>query len=534
MQLRTYTPLERNMYMTGLFGQNIIFNMMAAYTTYFMQSVLFLPMSLVGTLLVMAQIWDGINDPIMGTIVDKTRSRWGKCRPYLIFTPVLTGIVTMACFLCLPYDHSPGADTLRNVLIVAWAFGAYILWDLVYTAGDIPLWGISALMTEDEKDRRKLQANARLFAGVGSAIAIVGFQPVAVAVGGSLLKTGRVPEEEASRLGFILVALVFAVVGTVTFQMAGLFTREKIAPSKKENNMSENLKMMWRNRPFRQLLVSGVIAGPRNITNIVAFTLVTYYFAGKDIGKSMIYLVLVGGGLFVGMLGSTGFVPKMLERITKRNLYIAANFLEVIPDLVLFGLYLLSLKMEGGLTSVPMLVLLMVIFTVKGVSIGVFSTVQTNMVADAVDYEDYTNRVRPDGVFFSGQTFLAKISNGISQLIYAGLCSLVMFSGKNVQLMQGLLDKALLDSDPSLLPRNLMAFGSDAVVYTGALGSLTANQIFWCITMMFFAVTVIPAVFSVLAALPMFRYSLSPEKYKQVLTALQERRRAEGEVVEEA
>jgi len=531
MQLRTYSPLERNMYMTGLFGQNIIFNMMTAYTTYFMQSVLFLPMSLVGTLLVAAQVWDGINDPIMGTIVDKTRSRWGKCRPYLIFTPVLTGLVTMACFLCLPYDHSPGADSLRNALVIVWAFGAYSLWDLVYTAGDIPLWGISALMTEDEKDRRKLQANARLFAGVGTAIAIVGFQPVALAVGEALVKTGRAPEE-ASRLGFVLVALVFAVVGTIAFQMAGIFTREKIAPSKKENNMGENLKMMWRNRPFRQVMVSGVIAGPRNLTNIIAFTLVTYYFAGKDGGKAMVYLVLVGGGLFLGMLGSTYLVPRMLTRITKRNLYIAANFLEVIPDVVLFGLYLLSLNMEGGLTSIPMLILLMVIFTIKGVSIGVFSTVQTTLVADAVDYEDYTNRVRPDGVFFSGQTFLAKISSGISQLIYAGLCGLVMFSGRNVQLMQGLLDNAL--NDPTQLPRNVMQFGSDAVVYTGVLGSLTADQVFWCITMMFFAVTVIPAVFSVLAALPMFRYSLSPEKYEQVLTALQERRRAEGELVEEA
>jgi len=103
----------------------------------------------------------------------------------------------------------------------------------------------------------------------------------------------------------------------------------------------------------------------------------------------------------------------------------------------------------------------------------------------------------------------------------------VLFSGKNVQLMQGLLDTGTL-------PRNVMQFGSDAVVYAGALGSLTADRVFWFMAMMFFAISIIPAVFSVLAALPMFKYSLSPEKYEEVLTALQERRRAEGEVVEEA
>ncbi|MCL1952256.1 MAG: MFS transporter, partial [Oscillospiraceae bacterium] len=177
MQLRTYTPLERNMYLAGLFGQNIIFSVAAGFTNYYMQSVLFIPVSIIGVTLVIAQVWDAFNDPIMGTIVDKTRTKWGKCRPYLLFVPVINGVITMLCFLCLPYDNGAGASAAHNALIALWAGGFYVLWGMTYTAGDIPLWGISALMTEDEKHRQKLQAGARLAAGIGSAVAVLGFQP---------------------------------------------------------------------------------------------------------------------------------------------------------------------------------------------------------------------------------------------------------------------------------------------------------------------------------------------------------------------
>jgi len=529
MQLRTYTPLERNMYLAGLFGQNIIFSVAAGFTNYYMQSVLFIPVSIIGVTLVIAQVWDAFNDPIMGTIVDKTRTKWGKCRPYLLFVPVINGVITMLCFLCLPYDNGAGASAAHNALIALWAGGFYVLWGMTYTAGDIPLWGISALMTEDEKHRQKLQAGARLAAGIGSAVAVLGFQPAGLWLGELLTKSKQLPAEieAGKRLGFILVALALTVVGVATFQLAGVFTREKITPSKKVNKVGENFRMMWRNKPFRQVLVSGVLAGPRNLVMIIALTLVTYYFAGGKGGTTMIYIALVGGGTFAGMFVSMALVPKLLDRFTKRNLYLASNLLEVVPDFAMFGLFLLSTKVAGGLTAWPLLIPTILIFTVKGVCLGLFSTVQTAMIADAVDYEDYTNHIRPDAVFFSGQTFIVKIGSGLSQVIYAGLCGLVMFSGRNVQLLQGLMDAGGQ-------PRDLMQYGSDAVVFTGALGSLTADRLFWFMAMMFFAVTVLPAVSSVLAALPMFKYALSPEKYAQVLKALQERRRAEGELVEEA
>ena len=81
----TYTPKERNLYLTGLLGQNMIYNIIGTGLVFYFQSVLFIPAMATGVIFAIARVWDAINDPMMGTIVDRTNTKWGKCRPYLIF-----------------------------------------------------------------------------------------------------------------------------------------------------------------------------------------------------------------------------------------------------------------------------------------------------------------------------------------------------------------------------------------------------------------------------------------------------------------
>jgi len=525
-KLRTYTPRERNFYLAGMFGQNIMYSIIGIYASYYIRNVLFIPAAIVGVVLVIAEIWDAINDPIMGTIVDRTHTKLGKCRPYLMWAPGLVFLTTMLLFMGAKYEFGANVSMWKNVGVVAWAFGFYLCWDLAYTVGDIPLWGITALMTEDEKHRQKLQALARIVGGFGSGVAILAFQPISVAVGQSM---------GSERSGFILVALVYSVVGCALFQLVGIFTREKFHPPPTGNSVGMNFKMAWQNKPFRQILVSGVLASPRNLTMLIAFDMVTFYFAGKDPGKILYYIALIGGGLFVGMFTASALTPKLLEYTTKKKLYNTVNLVDVVPNVLIFALYLISLNVRGGLTNVALLIPTMILFAVKGVALGIFSVLQTNMAADAVDYEDYVNHRRPDGVFFSGMTFLAKINTGISTLIYAFLSAIVGFSGLNIEMLQSM-------ADSGSAPRELMRRGSEAVVYhysntnyAGGLvtGSLTGGQLFNFFTMMFFAVTIIPAVASVLAVIPTWKYALTPEKLDEILVALQERRRVEGELAEE-
>ncbi|MCL2509364.1 MAG: MFS transporter [Oscillospiraceae bacterium] len=516
-QLKTYTSRERNMYLTAMFGQNMIFNVMSVFTNYFARDVLLIPAMTVGIIMTIAQVWDAVNDPIMGTIVDKTRTKYGKCRPYLMWTPGLIYLFIMLCFLAPPFQH--GAVSIwSNVGTIAWALGFYMLFDIAYTAGDIPLWGITLLMTEDEKHRQKLQSNARIVGAIGGGMAMLLFQPIALWVG---------PLVGSDRWGSVLVAFGFTTLGFITFQMAGIFVREKIVPVNKKNNMRGNLKMMWGNKPFRQVIASGVLGAPRGIVMLVAIPLVTYYFASKDPGKALLYTALLGGGVAIGMFPAQIMAPKLLSRFGKRNLYVFSCLVSVPFDVLMFVLYLASLNVKDGLTNPFMTALLFVLFLVKGVTLGLNIVLQTAMVADAVDYEDYVNDNRPDGVFFSGLTFVAKIGNGMSTLIYQSLSALVGLSGVNIMLLQGMLDNT------DMIPRELMRRGSEAVVYSMESSALSSGQLYGFFTMMFFAISIIPAIANLLSVIPVWKYSLTGERYAEILDALQARRRERGELVED-
>ena len=144
----TYTAKERNMYLLGMLGQNMLYNIIGTGLYFYLQNVIFLPAMAIGVIMFVARVWDAVNDPMMGTIVDKTHSKWGKCRPYLIFAPPVICVITILCFCNGIYTE---ASETGKVLIVAWAAVSYILWGMSYTVGDIPLWGITALMTDDEK-----------------------------------------------------------------------------------------------------------------------------------------------------------------------------------------------------------------------------------------------------------------------------------------------------------------------------------------------------------------------------------------------
>ena len=149
----TYTGKELTGYLVGLAGQNIIYNIIAGGLQYYWQSIIFLPAMAISVIFFVARVWDAINDPMMGSIVDHTRTKWGKCKPYLMFVPIPIGIITILTFCNKTYtDYT---STGAHVLIIAWAAISYILWGMCYTVGDIPLWGVTSLMTDDENDRAK-------------------------------------------------------------------------------------------------------------------------------------------------------------------------------------------------------------------------------------------------------------------------------------------------------------------------------------------------------------------------------------------
>lgn len=504
---RTYTGKELGGYLVGMFGQNLIYNIVATGLYFYFQNVICLPAMALGWIMTIARIWDAINDPMMGTIVDKTKTKWGKCRPYLIIFPGIIGVVTILTFLNGNYANA--TTTTQKVLIVAWAGISYIAWGMCFTVCDIPLWGITSLMTEDENDRGKILGLARMVAGVGG----IGVLVVQIAQALSGAFNGNMQK------AFIVTVIIMTVIASVLFEFAGICTRERVEKSERTYTFKENFQIMFRNKPFRQILISGILRSPIQLLMIVAMTLVTYYYAngnimnilntdptGKITGiniKVLIGLGAVAAGLFIGQFVAMGITPVLIKKIEKKTLYNFYSLAGAIPFALIFVFY----KVSGGdLTTVGWSIVIGVCMLFASASFGGINVLQSIMIADCVDYEEYYNGVRTDGVFFSGQSFITKLAAGISTIVSSAVYAIVGYSGANVDK----LNKAIEN-------------GASFLTYDGGTGAGKYAEA------MFFLISIPPAIGMILSAIPTLKYAMTDAEHKEILSELVSRRKGTKE-----
>lgn len=495
---KTYTKKEAAGYLVGMFGQNLIYNIVATGLYFYFQNVICLPAMALGWIMTIARIWDAINDPMMGTIVDKTHSKWGKCRPYLIIFPAIIGVITILTFI--NGNYAEASSTAQKVLIVGWAAVSYIAWGMCFTVCDIPLWGLTSLMTEDENDRSKILGLARMVAGVGGigVLVVQIAQALAGAFGGDMQKA------------FIVTVVIMTVIATILFEFAGIFTRERVEKSEKSYTFKENFQIMFGNKPFRQILISGILRSPIQLLMIVAMTLVTYYYANGNIMnilkynedgslaginfKILIGLGSVAIGLFVGQFVAMGVTPLIIKKVEKKTLY---NFYSI-AGAVPFALIFVFFKVSGGdLTSTVWSIVIGICMLFASASFGGINVLQSVMIADCVDYEEYHNGIRTDGVFFSGQSFITKLAAGISTIISSAVYAFVGYSGVNVDK----LNKAIEN-------------GANFITYDGGSGVGKYAEA------MFFLISIPPAIGMFLSALPTLKYAMTDKEHKQILAEL--------------
>ncbi|MDD4316573.1 MAG: MFS transporter, partial [Clostridia bacterium] len=197
--------------------------------------------------------------------------------------------------------------------------------------------------------------------------------------------------------------------------------------------------------------------------------------------------------------------PKLLTRFSKKKLYNYGNLLGIIPFLLIFAAYLAA---PNNLTHPLAILFCFIVFLFSGASMGLTTVLQSLMIADAVDYEEYTNGTRPDAVFFSGQTFIAKLTTGIATIISGIAYSVVRFSDSRVAELNAFIAAGGI-------PREETHFSSFMMI-------------------LFFLVSIPPAIGCILAIIPTWKYSLDDDEHKRILDVLNERRhQAQIDTVEE-
>ncbi len=509
----TYTGGELFGYLVGMFGQNLIYQVIAAgLVSVYLGTVLYIPAGIVSAIIFAARIWDALNDPMMGTIVDRTHTKWGKCRPFLIFFPVIIGAFTILCFVNGIYTD-PKAS---KVLIVVWAAASYIIWGMLFTVCDIPLWGITSLMTDDQDDRAKIIGLARTAAGIGGIGTVIAFVPDFLkgmfegkynALVDGVNYTQQMANNDTKKAAWIATVIGVTAVATLLFEVAGLVTRERVpGDAADKRGIVDNFKIMWKCLPFRQILISGVIRSPLQLLMILAMPLMLYYYTDNsfdnvgnlDGGQRILKIALIGVAVFIPQFVAMAVTPVFVRKFENKKIYNFYSIAGAVPYALIIVAYFVF---KGNLLSWAGVAVTALCIGMASASMGGINVMQSIMIADCVDYEEYHNGYRPDGVFFSGQSFLTKLSGGIAALIQGVVYAVVGFSGAN------------LDDINFRLSEGAHFFELDGGKYALA---------------MFFLISVPVAVGMVLSAVPMRKYAMTDAEHREMLDALIEKRSSEG------
>ncbi len=369
----------------GAVGKDMVYALSASYVMYYYQDVLGLSATFVGLILMIARVFDALNDPFMGVIVAKTRSRWGRFRPWLFTGTVLNAFVLYAMF---------AAPALEGAGLMVYFSTVYILWGVTYTMMDIPYWSMIPAVTQTPKDRESLSVVGRTCAGVGSALIAMFTMLLVGALGG-----------ESERQGFKMVALIVSVLFVVAEAVCCWLFRENSKSEMKTASVKEMFRALFRNDQALVVVASIVLINSAlYLTSNFIIYFFKYDFGGADWKGSYTLFSTIGGGAQI--LGMMVLYPLLRKLMSNTRVFVVSLILALSG----YGV-LLILCLTGFSGNLLML-------CIPGVAVfacnGMLSVLTTLFLSNSVDYGQLKTGRREESVIFSMQTFVVKAASGVS------------------------------------------------------------------------------------------------------------------------
>ncbi|GAA3340175.1 MFS transporter [Curtobacterium pusillum] len=380
----TTVPLrERISFGLGDLASNLTWTTITSYLLFFYTDVALISAAAAGTLLLVGRLLDAVFDPLVGIVLDRTNTRFGRARPYLIFGAPVLAVLTVLTFF------TPSAEGAR----IGWAYVTFILVGLAYSAVNIPYGALMPMMTRDSATRVTLGSFRFAFAAVGLVIVSVATTPLVAAFGGG-----------DQRRGFLLTAVLFAAIGCVVFWITARGTKERVPVvplAQQKHALRTSLKTLATNGPWLIVILFSVLLFAR----LGVITGGAVYFAIHVLGSAgAVAVVLLAFSL--SALSGALITPWMLKRFGHRRALIIGNVIGIalsllqIPfrhDLVVFTLvFFLAATIGGmGFVAVPAL------------------------ISDTIEYQEYKSDIRNEGLLYAGYSFATKVGTAIGGAVLA-------------------------------------------------------------------------------------------------------------------
>ncbi len=378
----------------GAFGKDAVYAIVGTYLMMYLTDYRGVGPAFVGVLFMVARIWDAINDPVMGVIVDNTKTKFGKFRPWILIGTILNAAVLVGLFM---------NNGLEGKAYLIWCSVFYILWGMTYTIMDIPFWSLVPALTDDENERTQISAIPRICASFAWLI-INSFGLAMVA------KLGAGNDVKGFSILAIIIAIIFIISSVLTF----IFCKEKVntqADALQAKKEKTDLKAMWRVLSKNdQVIVIVLIALFFNIAYQLSNSFALFYFkyvAERSFateGNGILYPVYAGVAGFAQM-ASMAILPFLSQKIGKKVSFFLASFLPVFGFIFLFAV---------GYIAPTNTILVGIASAIVNSGIGFMLVFITVILSEVVDYGEYKLGTRNESVLFSMQTFVVKFAGAFS------------------------------------------------------------------------------------------------------------------------
>lgn len=389
---------QKAAYGFGAIGKDMVYALSSGYILYYYQDILGVNAAFVGIILMIARVFDAVNDPLMGIVVAKTNTRWGKLRPWIFTGTILNAFVLYALFAA--------PSSLSSTGIMIWFAVTYILWGTTYTIMDIPYWSVIPAVTDSPKDRENLSVIARSCAGVGNAIITISTMLVVGLLGGGDSASAEI---KGFKIFALIVAVIFVISGVVTF----LGIKEKKSEKMKTATVGEMFKALFSNDQAIAVVVTIVLV---NTALYITSNLIIYFFkydigGGSDgwKGNYTLFTAFGGGMQIIAMMIIFPIIRKFLKPLSVFKLSLG---------MAVTGYILILVMALTGISDNILLLCIPGLLVFSGN--GMLTVLTTMFLANTVDYGELKNGRREESVIFSMQTFVVKLASGVSSLV-AGL-----------------------------------------------------------------------------------------------------------------
>ena len=369
----------------GAVGKDMVYALSASYAMYFYQDVLGLSATFVGLILMIARIFDAVNDPFMGVLVAKTHTRWGRFRPWLFSGTILNAVVLYALF---------AAPDLGQAGLMVYFTVVYILWGVTYTMMDIPYWSMIPAVTKTSSDRENLSVVGRTCAGVGSALIAMFTMLLVGALGG-----------DSERAGFRWVALIVAVVFVIAEVLCCVFFKERSQTKMETAGVKDMFSALFRNDQAMIVVLSIVLINSAlYLTSNFVIYFFKYDFGGMNWKGDYTLFSTVGGAAQI--LGMMVLYPLLRKKLSNTRVFTVS----LVTGICAYAL-LLIICLSGFSNN-------LIILCIPGALIfacnGMLSVLTTLFLSNSVDYGQLKTGRREESVIFSMQTFVVKAASGVA------------------------------------------------------------------------------------------------------------------------